>query len=164
MKLITKAVLLATAISIGGLEILAAFDDSTILRTGGRRTTAMRVRRAEEDENPGWLDSLLDFLVVRAEAGELHPTRDNSKFKVEVHLFDSLKEVHAACQARNVPWEFTPRANTPAGCAVFHLDPDPADGLHLCEIFAPRPGVLDDARTTVLGHELYHCAAGIYHD
>lgn len=162
MKSITKSLLVAVAVSIGGLEIIAGFEDEVALRNPGRRTTA--VMRREEEGEGDWLDSLLEFFVPSARGGELHPTRDDAKIKVEVHLYDSLREVHEACRARGVPWDRMPRPSEPAGCNVFHLDPDPADGLHLCEIFAPRPSLLDDSRTTVLGHEMYHCIAGVYHD
>lgn len=46
----------------------------------------------------------------------------------------------------------------PVGCARIDL----ASGV--CHIFAPKPERIDDARTTVLGHELLHCFIGRYHD
>lgn len=46
----------------------------------------------------------------------------------------------------------------PVGCARIHHD------TKVCEVFAPRPDSVDDAKTAVLGHEVLHCILGKYHN
>lgn len=43
------------------------------------------------------------------------------------------------------------------GCASFNLD------THTCTVYVPLSTTVDDQATTVLGHEVMHCAYGRYH-
>jgi hypothetical protein len=82
------------------------------------------------------------------------PTRQADSFTIAVNL-GSQQEIAAKCASFGVNENV--QTNVERGCTRFFLD------RNHCEVYAPRPEFVDDAATTVLGHEVLHCIAGKYH-
>lgn len=82
---------------------------------------------------------------------ELAHTRNDPNFSVELILIDEGK-IEQVCRDLGVQYE----AN---GCAAFYSE------QKLCKIYVqPQRYVNDAARLEIIGHELWHCRFGEWHD
>ena len=93
---------------------------------------------------------------MTAHAETVVPTRDDSTFSLEIR-FMSRSAALEACKNLGAWSGSQPRGNATVGCNLFYPD------SHRCVVIVPEPTEVDDIATTVLGHEVLHCARGRYH-
>jgi hypothetical protein len=97
---------------------------------------------------------------TKACAQPIKPTSDVRKFELTIEWYDDRLSVINRCRKlgawRGVPDDLVVRQRYP-GCAEFYPE------SNRCVIHVQRPKMLDDPLTTVVGHEVLHCALGEYH-
>lgn len=82
---------------------------------------------------------------------KLHQTRDDRTFTLTLELLPPAK-VTEKCKQLSA-------GDDRNGCTVFNLD------TKTCTIYAaPQRYPFDDQRLAVIGHEVWHCRYGIWHD
>jgi hypothetical protein len=96
---------------------------------------------------------------ITAHSETVVPTRNDMSMFVEVKWM-SREDVISTCKELKA-WEITPRGRKPVGCNVVYFY---KDGTKKGVIIAEHPRVVDDDRTTVLGHETLHLFDGSYHE
>jgi hypothetical protein len=93
-------------------------------------------------------------LLLAACGGESEPlrqTRDDREFTVSMHIVDE-RDIAKTCADLGVLYE----AN---GCAAFNLD------TKHCDVYVmPQRFAHDGERLETIGHELWHCRFGRWHD
>jgi hypothetical protein len=100
---------------------------------------------------------VLSLAVGSAHASDIVPTRDDSKFLLEIRFLPRDKVIDQ-CRAHGV-WARMPGPRDMVGCALFYQDREPKQ----CVVIVPEPKYVDDQNTLALGHEILHCARGRYH-
>jgi hypothetical protein len=97
------------------------------------------------------------FVCGFASAAPIVPTRADYNFKVELKLV-SPQEAFNYCKKEGMWPQLTVRPLAQAlGCASFYFDEK------RCVIVTPVPLQDGDDAMLNLGHEVLHCALGIYH-
>lgn len=102
---------------------------------------------------------LIALVVVQSARADdqVRCTRSDLKFSVEIQWV-SRQQAIDTCQAKGVWPGAHMRPTRDVGCNVFYLD------SKRCVVITPMPRVIDDGATLNLGHEILHCACGVYHD
>lgn len=94
---------------------------------------------------------------------EIRPTWEKTSFTVKVNFLPTMRSVALKCAefgawGGNARGAVTAARGMPIGCArIIHDE-------NVCEVYVARPEQIDDAKVTVLGHEVLHCILGKYHD
>lgn len=81
----------------------------------------------------------------------LKQTRDDKTFTMTLELMPA-NTIEAHCKRLGVQYQ----AN---GCAAFNLETK-----HCTVYVAPQRFANDDERLAILGHEVWHCRFGVWHD
>lgn len=94
-------------------------------------------------------------------AEPVEPTRDLTNFNLTI-VWMAPRQVAERCAGLgawggNAALAVRVADRQPIGCAVAH------HAEARCTVYVSKPEHVDDARTTVLGHEVLHCAIGRYH-
>ena len=102
---------------------------------------------------------ILLILLGCVQGEKVTPTREMESFTLHVVMLEPDEVVQTCIRLGAWPAD---EANAAAkhrhlGCAVARLD------AKECTVYSPRPVTVDDQSTTVLGHEVLHCAFGRYH-
>jgi hypothetical protein len=90
-------------------------------------------------------------------SGAIYSKRELTTFKLTIVLLEQA-EVKKKCAALGAWGGKVPVVPYDVGCTLTNLDKNEAT------IYASRPLTLNDQRTLVLGHELWHAIAGRYHE
>lgn len=103
---------------------------------------------------------LVGLLLAACGGGEpVQPKRELTSFTLRVVMLSRDAAAQACIDLGAWPSDQAEAAvkNRHLGCAVMRHD------ANECTVYVPRPLVIDDEATTVLGHEVLHCALGRYH-
>jgi len=102
---------------------------------------------------------LLSVLVITAcsNISTLHPTANRSDVKV-IMVWDTQPHVKKICSTLGSWGGKMPPENLSVGCNSY------VESENTCVVYATKPVSLDDKFTEILGHEVYHCFSGKYHD
>ena len=98
--------------------------------------------------------------VVRVQqvfSNKIEQQRELTRFNLTVILLEQ-KAVKETCARLGVWGGQVPNVPFAVGCTSVNLSTNEAT------IYASRPTTLNDQRTLVLGHELWHVIAGRYHE
>lgn len=89
----------------------------------------------------------------------IKPAREMDTFTLRVVMLERDKVAKTCVALGAWPAEVAGKAikHRDLGCAVTRVDAKD------CTVYVPRPLYVDDEATTVLGHEVLHCALGRYH-
>lgn len=91
------------------------------------------------------------FLTSCTKQASLLETRNDMTFQTIVHVIDE-RQIKDKCASLGVEYD----AN---GCSSFNLD------TRTCEIYImPQRYQQDDERLVIMGHELWHCMHGKWHN
>lgn len=99
--------------------------------------------------------ALGNIALVHAEP--LESTRDDPKFSVEIRFMSRTAALKTCKELGAWKGSDQPRPTMQVGCNLFYLD------RKHCVVIVQEPNEVDDTATTVLGHEVLHCAKGHYH-
>ena len=114
---------------------------------------------------PGFILVVIVLLVCFALSGcqpqgePIKPQREMDTFTLRVVMLEPDQVVRTCVGLGAWPAQVAGQAakHRDLGCAVTRVDAKD------CTVYIPRPLYVDDDRTTVLGHEVLHCAIGRYH-
>jgi len=95
--------------------------------------------------------------VQQVQSSSITSFREDTEFTLKLVLLEQ-RQVRERCASLGVWGGRIPTTASPVGCTVYNMETKHAT------IYASRPTALNDERTTVLGHELWHVVAGKYHE
>ena len=120
--------------------------------------TFSRAERIAEAVYVVLLAGLLAFLFWPRDshADDVVPTAHRTEVRVIVHWMPN-RTAQRVCAQMGAWGGVDPKVHQNVGCNSYD------SVTNVCELYLAEPTTVDDSKTTVLGHELYHCFSGAYH-